>query len=81
MNLQSDIIYSPTLGVSADFPDISCRTPMFVGVLMCGRCGVGESVWGSCGVKCCGVCELRCLTGAVYRSYSLWELQCVRLAV
>ena len=27
-NLQSDIIYSPTLGTSADVPDVPCPTPL-----------------------------------------------------
>ena len=28
INLQSNIIYSPTLGTSADYPDNPCRTPL-----------------------------------------------------
>ena len=43
---------------------------------------MGDLWGGSVAVRGnCGVCVLRCLTAAVYRSYSLWELQCVRVAV
>jgi len=33
INLQSDIIYSPTLGTSADVPDVPCPTPLSVSTL------------------------------------------------
>ena len=80
INLQSDIIYSPTLGTSADVPDVPCRTPL--GVVPCGSCAVGGVVvWGSCIVRqlhCGGVAFWRsCIVG----SCSAGELHCGGIAL